>query len=117
MIQFSLALLARSSVDDAEFAQSLKSEIERLDARLLPLQQGLSVGGYALFDDVRAMIISIEEQGQSLQVKAGLFYRGVIAGCSCADDPTPMDETSEYCEVVFEIERGSGEARVSLAVE
>ena len=117
MIQFSPAMLARTSIDDADFAQALKAEIEQLDARLLPLQQGLSVGGYALFDNVRVMVISIEEQGQHLWVKTGLFYCGVIAGCSCADDPTPMDKTTEYCEVMFEIDRGSGEGVVSLVVE
>jgi hypothetical protein len=63
------------------------------------------------------MIINITEQEGLLLVKAGIFYRGVIAGCSCADDPSPMDETSEYCEVLFEIDRRTGEATVSLVEE
>lgn len=117
MLLFSKSLLSKPLhvVDNADFAQALKTEIEQLDARLLPLQQGLSAGGYALYDTFSVMVISVSEQESTLQVKAGIFYRGVIAGCSCADDPSPTDETSEYCEVIFEIDRGAGEASVRLA--
>lgn len=99
---------------DSTFEKTLKNEIEQLDAKLLPLQQGLSAGGYALYDSFKVMIIGVSEHNNYLQVKAGIFYRGVIAGCSCADDPSPTDVTTEYCEVLFEIDRGTGEASVSL---
>ena len=39
---------------------------------------------------------------------------GIIAGCSCADDPTPVDTTTEYCELQLEIDRESAETRVIL---
>lgn len=99
------------------FVGTLKKEIEQLDAKLLPLQQGLSAGGYALYDSFGVMIIGVVEQENSLLVKVGIFYRGVIAGCSCADDPSPMDVTTEYCEALFEIDRVSGEASVALVSE
>lgn len=99
---------------DSNFEGVLKTEIENLDANLLPLQQGLSVGGYALYDSFNVMIISASASSRYMQVKAGIFYRGVIAGCSCADDPSPTDVTTEYCEVLFEIDRGTGEATVAL---
>jgi hypothetical protein len=111
MLRFSESL---HSVGDANFKEILKVEIEQLDAKQLPLQQGLSAGGYALEDDFNVMIIHVAELENSLSVKAGIFYHGVVAGCSCADDPTPMDETSEYCEVMFEIDRETGEASVEL---
>ena len=100
--------------EDSDFERTLKKEIEQLDAKLLPLQQGLSVGGYALYDTFNVMIISVSEHENYLHAKAGIFYRGVIAGCSCADDPSPTDVTTEYCEVLFEIDRVTGEATVSL---
>ena len=102
------------SFADTNFESSLKNEIEQLDAKLLPLQQGLSVGGYALYDAFTVMIIGVSEHDTHLHIKAGIFYQGVIAGCSCADDPSPTDVTTEYCEVLFEVDRETGEASVSL---
>lgn len=111
MIKFSPSLPAYA---DPSFATALKNEIEQLDAKLLPLQQGLTAGGYALYDTFNVMIISSSEKEGRLLVKAGIFYRGVISACSCADDPSPVDETSEYCEVVFEIDRVTGEGTITL---
>ena len=102
---------------DSDFERILKKEIEQLDAKLLPLQQGLSVGGYALYDTFNVMIIGVSEHENYLRVKTGIFYRGVTAGCSCADDPSPTDVTTEYCEVLFEIDRVTGEATVALVSE
>ena len=111
MLQFTQSLPVYG---DSNFEDVLKTEIEKFDANLLPLQQGLSVGGYALYDSFNVMIINVSESSRHLQVKAGIFYRGVIAGCSCADDPSPTDVTTEYCEVLFMIDRGTGEATVAL---
>lgn len=102
---------------DPNFEETLKNEIEQLDAKLLPLQQGLSAGGYALYDSFKVMIIGVSEHDHYLHVKAGVFYHGVIAGCSCSDDPSPTDVTTEYCEMLFKINRGTGEASVSIIVE
>lgn len=102
---------------DSDFEKIFKMEIEQLDATLLPLQQGLSVGGYALYDRFNVMFIGVTEQDTSLLVKAGIFYHGVIAGCSCADDPSPTDVTTEYCEMLFEVNRVTGEATVALVSE
>ena len=44
----------------------------------------------------------------------GIFYTGVVAGCSCADDPTPVEEQHEYCEVLIEINRATAEAVIRL---
>jgi len=111
MLRFVASLEA---IGSSRFAEILKSEIEQLDARLLPLQQGLSAGGYALYDTFSVMIICVSEHESFLWVKAGIFYHGIIAGCSCADDPSPTDVTTEYCEVVFEIDREMGKASVAL---
>ncbi len=101
----------------SSFEKTFKNEIEELDAKLLPLQQGLSVGGYALYDKFKVMVISVSSHGEHLHVKTGIFYHGVISGCSCADDPSPTDVTTEYCEVLFVVDWQSGEASVELVVE
>lgn len=101
MIRFPRALAARQS---ASFNTIVKDEIECLDIDLLPLQQGLSRTSHVSSARVSATILRVEEDAGCVRVKAGLFYAGIIAGCSCADDPTPVDELAEYCEVWFEID-------------
>lgn len=96
------------------FPQILKSELEELGLEELPLQQGLSTSSVALDDELRAVILSSTEDGGLIRVHAGLFYTGVIAGCSCADDPTPMNKQNEYCEIDVFIHRDTGEARIEL---
>ncbi len=99
------------------FRDVLKQEIEQLDAGLLPLQQGLSRSSYVTERPFQAMLLGADEAAGSIQVRAGIFYTGVIAGCSCADDPTPVDELNEYCEVLLVIDRHTAEATVSLSEE
>jgi len=100
-----------------DFKAVLKAEIEQLGPDELPLQQGLSTASYATDAGVEAMIISAAREEGVIRAKAGIFYKGIIAGCSCADDPTPVEEQSEYCEMQFEIDPVSGEARVNCVVD
>lgn len=111
MIRFPKALGVWPS---AEFNAVLKNEIEHLNADLLPLQQGLSRASHALAGTLNAMPISVTEDPACLRVKAGIFYSGMIAGCSCADDPGATTEINEYCELRFDINRSTAEATVVL---
>jgi hypothetical protein len=99
------------------FEAVLKDEIEQLNAELLPLQQGLTQGSYANDDNLGVIVISMSDDPDVIHVKAGLCYTGVLAGCSCADDPTPENETTEYCEVLFDIDKQTAATRVSLVHE
>lgn len=98
----------------AGFEGRLKQTIENLGREVLPLQQGLSQGGYALDDAVRAVWLQGRESEQDLRLKLGLFYTSVIAGCNCADDPCPVDTQTEYCEIVVKIQKPTGAAEISL---
>lgn len=100
-----------------EFRATLKREIEALDPGLLPLQQGLSASSYALDDKVTAVLVSSDEAAGRIRARMGLFYFGVIAGCSCADDPTPVEPQNEYCEIDLTIDRADGEATIRLAAD
>lgn len=96
------------------FAQVLQEEVRQLSVDVLPLQAGLTHGSVAC-DRVDAVILlAMEETADAVIARAGLHYAGIIAGCSCADDPTPNNETNEYCEVRIEIDRQSAAARISL---
>ena len=83
----------------------------------MPLQQALAYGSRVVSDDWSPIFLSATADGARIRVKAGIFYASVIAGCSCADDPTPLDVGNEYCEVIFSIDRHSGRAEVTLCTE
>lgn len=96
------------------FKERFKQEVEQLAAEQLPLQQGLSLSSYVSSEPFRVMVISEEEDANQIRIKAGIFYSGIIAGCSCADDPTPTDVQAEYCDVLFTIDKQSAETTVTL---
>jgi hypothetical protein len=96
------------------FTSVLKAEIEGLDGNLLPLQQGLARTSYAITEGFSAIIINVTELNDVIRAKVGLSYRGIIPGCSCADDPTPIDEVPEYCVAQFDIDRKTAETTVTL---
>ena len=114
MIQLTETLNAWGTPD---FKAVLKKEIEQIDAGQLPLQQGLSTGSHVIDGKFNVMIIGVTEDAAIIRVKAGIFYSGIIAGCSCADDPTPVNEESEYCVVQLDINKQTADATVALLVE
>lgn len=99
------------------FRDVAKREIEALDPAALPLQQALARSSHVTERPFQAMLIGAHEDAGVLRVKAGIFYTGIIAGCSCADDPTPIDELEEHCVVRFDIDRATADATVTLLDE
>lgn len=99
------------------FGKILQREIEQLGLKHLPLQEALAHSSHALDSDIRAVIHSVENKGASLLVKAGIFYSGIVAGCSCADDPNPVDTQQEYCEIRLEIDTTDASAGIELIDE
>ncbi len=96
------------------FRQTCKNELEQLAVTQLPLQQALRIGSHVVDKPVGAMLITAQESGSHLEVKAGIFFTSLIAGCSCADDPTPVEEQNEYCEMAFHIDRHTAKTEVHL---
>ncbi|HUX63401.1 hypothetical protein [Sulfuricella sp.] len=100
-----------------DFEGTLKVEIEQLGAEQLPLQQGLSTSSYALDDKLDVRIIGVTEEAGFIRAKVGIFYAGITPGCSCADDPTPVEEQVEYCVVQLDINKITAETTVALLAE
>lgn len=96
------------------FAAALKRELAGAGARL-PLQQGLSATGYALDARIEVMLLGAEATAGEIVVKVGVFYAGVVAGCNCADDPTPVEAQPEYCELRIAIDRHPAGAAAATA--
>ena len=101
----------------ADFEAILKREVETLGADDLPLQQGLSGSNYVAESPITMMIHRVAEMENVIRIKAGIFYQGIIGGCSCADDPTPTGENNEYCEVQIDIDKATAATAVALITE
>jgi hypothetical protein len=95
----------------------LAAEIAQLESAELPLQQGLSAGSHVVEDGRSAMVIARSATVDAISVKVGIFYASVLAGCSCADDPTPVPVLAEYCVVRIDIDRRTGDSNVTLLPE
>ena len=96
------------------FKAVFEQEARTLEPQLLPLEQGMSQGSRVAAAEIGVMLLDTAEVESSIRVKAGIFFSSVVAGCNCADDPTPPNENSEYCEVQFDIDKRNGVARVTL---
>ncbi len=97
-----------------DFRQVLREEIGSIEHELLPLQEGLSHSSYVCDKDISVLLLNIVETSYDIIAKIGIFYAGVIAGSCCADDPTPVCEQTEYCEVQFTIKKITAETTVTL---
>ena len=60
------------------------------------------------------MVLQSSASAHSIDLKVGIFYTGIIAGCSCADDPSPMDTQNEYCEILLTLDRQTGQGHARL---
>jgi len=96
------------------FEEAFKREVAQLGIERLPLQQALSQGSYASDKDLKVLVIKTVDRQENIQVKAGIFYTGILPGCACTDDPAPENEYTEYCEVLFTIDLQTAETTVSL---
>lgn len=97
-----------------EFSDVLKGELVKSAADRLPLQQGLSTGNYVADEPIAVVINKVIEMDGVIRMMAGIFFRGVIGGCSCADDPTTASDIDEYCELQLDIDRVTAATTVSL---
>ncbi|ANJ66374.1 hypothetical protein A9404_02355 [Halothiobacillus diazotrophicus] len=97
-----------------EFAPRLCAAVKQLGARGLPLQKGLSQGNVALDDDMLVRVLTVAESEEQLQVTLGIQYTSIVTGCSCTDDPSPLNILPEYCETELLIDRHTGETEIRL---
>lgn len=110
MIRLDKALSAWGTPD---FAAVLKQQIAQCTDQL-PLQKCLSTGSHVVDAPVTVLINSAAELQDVIRVQIGVFYQSVIAGCSCANDPTPISENNEYCEVQLDIDKATAATTVTL---
>jgi hypothetical protein len=103
-----------SAWQSPEFEDVFRHEVAQLGTTQLPLQQALSQGSYASDRHLKVLLISTSVRQGFIQVKAGIFYSGILPGCACSDDVAPDNEYTEYCEMLFAIDQQTAECTVSL---
>lgn len=111
MIHLNKALAAWGQKD---FQAVLRSELERLPHDTLPLQQGLRYSSYVSDEPFQVMLLRVNEDQTEILAVARLFYSGIIAGCSCADDPTPLDTQTESCLLQLCLDKRDASVRFML---
>lgn len=96
------------------FEAVFRQEVAALGPDRLPLHRGLAKGNHVLDHDIGCLMLAAEATPETIRVKAGFQYWSLLLGCACENDPTPVDEMPEYCEVLVEIDRRTGGAAVTL---
>ncbi len=114
MVQFD-SLRSEAPPDDLQTL--FKNEVEQLSPHALPLQQGLEHSSVVSDEPIKTVVMSMTSTASTIEVRAGVFYSGIISGCSCADDPTPIHTIQEYCELLFMVDRKNGNTTVTLVDE
>lgn len=99
------------------FAATLVKEIQALGPghpELQPLLQACLAHTSAVADEpLGVYLLSSHEQDGRILARLGVFYAGIVAGCSCADDPSPVDSMTEHCEVLLEIDAATGDTHLA----
>jgi hypothetical protein len=98
----------------SQFETVFKAEIAGLEKQFLPLQAGLAHSNRVSASPFQAVVLASSETPDCLTVKTAIFYTGVNSGSCCADDPTPVCEENEYCELQFDIDKRSAVASITL---
>lgn len=95
------------------FERKFCRAVADLDKSLLPLQAALEQGNHVGESPPGVTVLGCQRTGDVIEVRAGIFFTGINAGNCCADDPGPVEEHPEYCELVFRIHAVSGETSIS----
>ena len=99
------------------FETVFRQEVQALDLALLPLQAALSQSSYVGETAIEPVVLQSSESADAILVKTGIFYGGIIAGSCCADDPTPVCEQTEYCELLCTISKTTAEVSFTLLAD
>ena len=96
------------------FTDVLRHELIAAGAHALPLQRCMVHGNHVASTPVSLLLHSVEADAARIRVRLDVLFQSVVAGCSCADDPTPWSELDECCRVEVAIDRSTAHADILL---
>ena len=94
-----------SAFNSERFDATLKQELAAQDEFAKLLQQSMQFGSCALLDELEIMLNKVAADDVQIRIEIGAFYHSIIAGCNCADDPSPVEKNNEYAEISVTINR------------
>ncbi len=94
--------------------QALRDELRALPDDALPLQRSLRHGSIALKNELEPLIYACRRTGDDFEMDCELFYHSIVAGCQCADDPSPDERLTESVRLRMRLAAPQGE--VSFAI-
>ncbi len=97
-----------------EFAPRLCAALAEWPAEALLLVRAMARGSALGPSPHQVTWLAGEALEGRYRVRVGVFFTSIIAGCNCADDPTPVEEQSEYTTLQLTIDPLSGEVAVAL---
>jgi len=103
-----------AAIATPQFNDIVKQEIECLNIHDLPLQQAMTQSSDVSGESFSIMILNVVDELKDIKVKVAVFYSGIVSGCNCSDDPTPINENNEYCELLFIINKHTSKAKVNI---
>jgi len=72
----------------------------------LPLSDCCQHSGDIDATSIEVTVFSSVETKQKIQFKIGVFFREVLAGCACSDDPSQaVAYENGYCELAAELDK------------
>lgn len=99
------------------FDTVFKQEIRSIAPDSLPLQGELKQGNSVSDSDIDVMVIQKSESNNAIHIKAGIFFTGLVMGSCCADHPSGAASFTEYCQLLFSIDKNNGDTRIQVSVD
>ena len=95
----------------AAFTQTLKDEISNLESGTLPLDKGVSQGGYVDDSNLATTVLHIADDERAIHARVGIFFTEIVGTCGCGGEPMLQNA---YCEMRISIDKVSAEAQFSV---
>lgn len=94
------------------FAQILRDAIIALPKGSLPLEQGVSQGGFVDDSDLAISVFGGGEQPDAIHINIGAHFTEIVASCGCGDEPMSVNA---YCEMRVFIDKVSAAASFTVS--
>ncbi|SHN92537.1 hypothetical protein [bacterium endosymbiont of Bathymodiolus sp. 5 South] len=102
---------AYDKFENDTFKQALKT----LTLDNLPLSVCCRHSGNIDKDSVEITILSSAESEDIIQLKTGVFFREVLAGCVCSDDVSQtINDENGYCELQVKFNKDTNKLEITL---
>lgn len=97
-----------------QFPNTLKHELENMEAGTLPLMMGVSQGGIPDDKTISVSLLKVKEHPTSIQADVSVFFTEILAGCSCGDEPMSMNG---YCEMQVRVDKTTADAEFKILTD